>query len=776
MQLNRNSNEKRWHIRPDGRDKVTGKLKYLTDLEAADQLIGKVLRSAHPHALILDIRTEKAKQVKGVHRVITHEDVPGLNRFGIVTPDQPVLCDEKVLYIGDAIAAVAADSEEIAEYALSLIEVDYQPLPVLDDPQTAMMDKDNKLHPYGNVLHRTSYKRGEIEQGFAKSAFIVEETYYTPRQMHTYMEMEGGLFIPESNGRLTVYSATQHGYMDQYQLSRILAMPTSDIRIVSSPIGGSFGGKDELNVQPYGALLAHLTRKPVKMFNSRWESVRAGLKRHPMRIEMKTGVDAEGRILAHQVRIVADTGAYSTLGEPVLNFATEHVMGLYTMENVDVEGVSVFTNNGVSGEFRGFGGNQAIFALEGQLDRLAEVVRIDPWVLRRINLREKQDLGPLGQRIAPTDGAVQVWEAIDRSDLWLSRQQMTAASSKYASTPWLRHGIGAALVMHGAGLGYGIPDPSGGRITLNSEGKIEVAFGFEEFGQGLLATLELLLIEQFGCEAADISMIIGDTDLVPQSGSSTASRATSMMWMAIKKLKPPFLQKLLDTASLYTGLSAELMTTGPRGIWNKNELKNYYDSEMEPAVRNALQPLLNYTQIANLLTEPILMETEFHYPTTPDEIMGGHFLYTYAAVVVEVEVDLLTGRVKLLDQFHTIAAGPVMNPQGYLGQIEGGSIMALGFTLSEDAQMDAGEYLTKNLDTYLIPTICDIPRDFTLDAIEELPEEDGNGPRGVGEIGTVALAPAIASAVFHAVGKRVTKLPIQPELLQQDFLIPEGVG
>ncbi|QGQ97146.1 xanthine dehydrogenase subunit D [Paenibacillus psychroresistens] len=764
MQLNRESSAKRWHIRPDGPDKVTGRLKYLTDLTAPNMLIGKVLRSIHPHALILDIRTEKAAQVKGVHRIITHLDVPGLNRFGIVTPDQPVLCSDKVLYMGDAIAALAADTEEIAEYALTLIEVDYEPLTILDTPEAALTNKEIKLHPYGNVLHRTDQKRGDVEKGYADSAFIAEETYYTPRQMHTYMEMEGGLFIPESNGNLTVYSATQHGYMDQYQLSRILAMPVSAIRIISSPIGGSFGGKDELNVQPYGAILALLLDRPVKMHNSRWESVRAGLKRHPMKITMKTGVDAEGRIMAHEVRIMADTGAYSTLGEPVLNFATEHVTGLYIMPNVDIEGVSVFTNNGVSGEFRGFGGNQAIFALEGQMDRLAELAGLDPWTLRRINLRESDDLGPLGQRIVPTQGAYQVWDSIHRSSLWTKRLGIMVNGNGSSAAPWLRRGIGAAITMHGAGLGYGIPDPSGGRISLTNSGKIEVAFGFEEFGQGLLATLELLLMEQFECAATDIQMIIGDTDHVPQSGSSTASRSTSMMWMAIQKLKPPFLIKLLGAVSKFTNIPVEQLTTGPRGVWLKDQL-----------LKDTGQPLLTYSQIAAILIEPIRLETEFHYPTTPDEIVGGHFLYTFAGVAVEVEVNLLTGRVKVIDQFHTIAAGPVMNPQGYIGQIEGGSSMALGFTLSEDALMEKGQYLTKNLDTYLIPTICDISRNFTIEAIEELPKDDKYGPRGVGEIGTVILAPAIASAVFNAVGKRITKLPIEPEFLQEDFHIPEGV-
>lgn len=223
--------------------------------------------------------------------------MPGLNGFGIALPHQPVFCSDRVRYTGDAIAAVAADSDEIAEYALSLIEVDYELLPLLEDAEEAMKPEAILLHEEGNMLHHTEYRKGEPAAAFAGCAHVVEETYWTPRQMHTYMETEGGLFIPESNGRLTVYSATQHGLMDRRQLSRILNLPEEDIRVISSPIGGSFGGKDELNVQPYGALLALRTRRPVRLHNSRAESVRAGLKRHPMKITMKTGCDSGGRSL-----------------------------------------------------------------------------------------------------------------------------------------------------------------------------------------------------------------------------------------------------------------------------------------------------------------------------------------------------------------------------------------------------------------------------------------------------------------------------------------------
>lgn len=756
MRLGKQGSGKRWRERLDGPGKVTGKLAYLTDMTAPGMLIGLVLRSPYPHARILDIRTDAARKAPGVRAVLTHEDVPGLNAYGIARQDQPVFCSDVVRYVGDAVAAVAAETLEQAEYALGLIEVDYEELPVLDSPEKALAPDAPQLHPEGNILHRNDYKAGDPDAAFASCAVVVEETYVTPRQMHAYMETEGGLFVPEPDGRLTVYSPTQHGLMDRLQLSRILNRPQKDIRVVSSPIGGSFGGKDELNVQPYGALLALATGRPVKIHNSRKESVRAGLKRHPMVITMRTGVDRDGRLIAHRVRVTADTGPYATLGAEVLNFAAEHVIGPYRFENVDVECVSVFTNNGMSGEFRGFGGNQAIFALEGQMDRLAERLGMDPWELRRINMRRFGDPGPFGQPIAQTHGAEQVWQALTESPLWREKKAAAAgAASKPERDPWIRTGIGAALIMHGAGLGALMPDQAGGMLALAPDGRIEARFGHEEFGQGLLTTLELLLMETFGLAAEDIRIVIGDTDAVPDSGSSTASRATSMMWMAVQRMREPFTAKLLEAAGQQLGLEPERLRLGPAGIRSAD------DGSDEGNV------LLPYAELAARVSEPIVCETSFHFPMSPTDRVGAHFLYTYSSVAVKVEVNTLTGRVQVLDQFHAVAAGPVMNPQGYLGQIEGGSSMALGYALTEEALMKDGRYLTANLDTYLIPTVAEHRGGITVQAIEDLPEEDTYGPRGVGEIGSVGLAPAIAAAVRDAVGVWVTRLPIDPGLLQE---------
>ncbi|TYP79588.1 xanthine dehydrogenase subunit D [Paenibacillus methanolicus] len=752
MALNRETSGGRWRIRPDGPAKVTGALTYLTDMSMSGMLHGRVLRSSHPYARIKSIDTSEAEALEGVHAVLTWRDVPGLNGYGIAVQDQPVLCRDYVRYVGDAVATVAADTPELADYALSLIEVDYDALAPVDDPEAALADGAPKLHPHGNVLHRAGYERGNIADGFEGCAHIVEETYITPRQMHAYMETEGGLFVPEPDGRLTVYAPTQHGLMDRLQLSRILDRPQASIRIVSSPIGGSFGGKDELNIQPYGALLALHTGRPVKIHNSRWESVRAGLKRHPMKIRMKTGIDADGRIMAHDVNIIADTGPYATLGAEVLNFAVEHVIGPYRYEHLYVSGVSVHTNNGMSGEFRGFGGNQAIFALEGQMDRLAYKAGIDPWEFRQRNRRRAEDPGPFGHPIAQTNGAEQVWRTLAESALYARRERLAYAASAPSSPPWIRKGIGAAFVMHGAGLGFGIPDPAGGRLRLAADGKIEALFGYEEFGQGLIATLELMLIEEFGFAPDDFRIVIGDTDRVPDSGSTTASRATSMMWQSLQRMRDPFRSALLKAAAAQLDRPAEELAIGEGGVREKSGEKRL---------------LLAYQNLAAGSSEEIAVETNFIFPASDTKRIGAHLLYTYAAVAVEAEVNTLTGRVRVTDQFHAVAAGPVMNPQGYLGQIEGGSSMALGYALTEEAIMDEGRYVTRNFDTYLIPTIADSRGGFEVVPIEELPEGDPHGPRGVGEIGSVGLAPAIAEAVFQAVGTRISRLPIDPSELQK---------
>lgn len=741
-----NITERDERVRPDGLSKVTGDLKYLTDLEMPNMLHGKILRSDLPHAKIISIKTEKAECLPGVAAVITHRDVPGMNRFGIIIPDQPVLCEDRVRYIGDAIAAVAAESVAIANEALDLIEVEYEELPILDDIEKALHPDAPRLHPKGNIDHRSIYQIGNVKKGFEDCSVIVEETYELPMQLHGYIETEGGVIVPEENGGIIVYAGTQHGLKDRFQLSRILAIPENDIRIISSPMGGSFGGKDEMNIQPYAALLALKTGNPVKIHNTRKESIRASIKNHPMKITMKTGADATGKLIAHEVRILADTGAYSTLGPAVLDFTVEHATGPYIIPNVDVDGQSIFTNNGVSGEFRGFGGSQMIFALEVQMNRLAELLEMDMVEFRRRNLRKATDLGPLGQRIVPTNGASDVLEAIN--DLLLHKNKQEPASD------WKRRGTGIAITMHGGGLGFGLLDSAGGKLSLNQDGKIEIAFGFEECGQGLLAVIENIVVEEIGCSSNDIQIVIGDTARVPASGSSTASRSTSMVWQAVLRMKEAFRKKVCEAASKMLDIPENQLSLGENGIWKAG--MDY--------------PCLTYKELAQDREDDcITVSTKFHFPTTPDAVFGSHYLYTFASVMVDVEVDLLTGKVKVMDINHVVAAGPVVSPSGYRGQIEGGGIMCLGYALTEEVKMVNSRYVTENFDSYLMPSIADVPFNMNVRAIEDLYEGDTYGPRGVGEIGIITMAPAIANAIYDAVGHQVSRLPVSVEAILEEI-------
>ncbi|MFC5713925.1 xanthine dehydrogenase subunit D [Thalassorhabdus alkalitolerans] len=743
-------------VRPDGVSKITGDLKYLSDLTFPNMLYGKILRSEHPHAAILSISTEKAERVPGVKAVATYKDVPGLNGYGIVQPDQPVFCQDRVRYVGDAVAAVAAETEEAAAYAMDLIEIEYEELDVIDDPKKALNRDAPKLHPDGNLLHRAGYSKGTVMDGFGQCTEVVEETYQLPRQLHGYMDTEGGVIVPEADGGITVYIGTQHGFKDRFQLSRILALPEEKIRVVSSPMGGSFGGKDELNIQPYAAILALLTKQPVKIHQTRKESFISSIKRHPMRITMKTGANDEGKILAHKVDIVADTGAYSTLGPAILDFAVEHAVGPYIIPNVEVNGISVFTNNGVAGEFRGFGGNQVTFALEGQVERLAEKLNINPVVFRKANIRREEDLGPLGQRIALTEGAAYVLEEIKKvSDRRVSKP-------KEIQEPWKKKGTGIAITMHGGGLGYGRLDPAGGRLSLREDGKIEISFGFEEVGQGILSVIDTIITEELGCSSDDIDIVIGDTNTVPASGSTTASRGTSMVWHAVQRLKGTFIKEVLKRAEQVTTIPKHQLSLGKGGVYiTKDDSKKL---------------LMTYEDIMQQCNgKPVVVNTSFDFPTTPDEIDSGHFLYTFSGVFAEVEVNLLSGKVKVTHLDQAVSAGPVVSHLGYTGQIEGGGVMALGYTLFEEALMVDSKYVTDNLDSYMMPSISDVPFDMDVKAVEMLTEGYIYGPRGVGEIGTVAVSPAVTAAIKNAVGCWVSKLPVSSEELLQAVSNEKGV-
>jgi xanthine dehydrogenase D subunit len=742
IRLSRLDQPHRWHLRPDMAPKIAGQLQYLTDRRVPDMLVGRILRAGVGHARILSIDTSAAEALPGVAAVVTHRDIQGVNAFGIVVQDQPALCFDKVRYRGDAVAAVAAVDQQTAEAALKLIKVEYAELPLVCAPEQALADTAADVHEGGNLQRVLHFSRGDLVRGFAAAAHVVERIYTTPRQMHCFMETEGGHAQVEADGTLSIFAGGQHGARDRLQLSRILDRPEATIRVVTSPTGGAFGGKDELTVQPALALLALKSGRPVRIQLSRAESVVAGIKRNPMTIRMRTACDADGRLLAQDVDLLADAGAYASLGPGVLETALEHAAGPYLIAHVKTRGRLAYTNNGVCGAFRGFGANQMTYAVECQMDLLAELCGLTPIEIRRRNLREAGSPGYLGQRVSSSERLSEMLDAAAASPLW---QQPTEADATEIV------GVGMALNYQGNGLGSLVPDPGGGRLSLSKEGFIEAAYGLDEMGQGLLTSIKAAVADRLGCSRDDVLPVTGDTGLAPDSGSTTASRGGYVVWQAARAAGALLVPRLIDAAARTLGCPAENLELASGGFAEVGS--------------NSGDILLSYRDLACALHPEALpsVTVSFDFPKTDYLNGNARYIFAFGACLARVAVNRVTGTVRVLDiQQHT-AAGPVIDVAAYLGQMEGGAIQGLGFTLTEDALMTDSAFITANFDSYMLPSIRDGAETLSVYALEGLDVGDDLGPRGAGELGIGAITPAIANAVADAIGYRPLSLPVSAE-------------
>lgn len=733
--LSRAEGGARWHTRPDMPAKVRGALEYLTDHRDDDMLVARILRAAHPHAEILAIDTSAAEALPGVRAVVTHRDVSGMNAFGIVVQDQPALCADKVRYIGDTVAAVAADDAATAAAALKLIRVTYRPLPPLTDPERALDPDAPPVHAGGNLVNEVGLERGDVDAAFAAAAHVVEDVYVTPRQMHGFMETEGGWAAPEGDG-LLVCVGGQHGARDRKQLARILDLPEDRLRVVTSPIGGGFGGKDELTVQPALALLARKTGRKVRLQLSREDSTRAGVKRNAMRIRMRTGIDAEGRLVAQEVDLITDSGAYASLSPGVMETAMEHCAGAYTIANLRTRGRTVYTNNGTGGAFRGFGGNQMTYAVECQIDRLAALAGLDPATIRRINMRTPGSPGYLGQKVSPSERLFEMLDAAQASDIW---EDFVVGDDELP-------GVGMAMNLQGTGLGT-IPEDKADFALRVKGGRVEALCGLDEMGQGLIASLHAALAEQMGCAREDVHVIFGDTGRAPDSGSTSAARGGYVAWRGVSETVPGLRARILAAAAGRLGLPAETLCIVPGGVAERKA--------------NTPEPLIAFAGLGDIAAE----ETHFEFPKSDYSEGNARFIFAFGATLARVAVNRVTGAVRLVRLELHSAAGPVIDMASYLGQMEGALVQGAGLTLSEDARMQGGLMVTKNFDTYAMPTVRDAPDEMIVTAHEDLDPGDPFGPRGAGELGIGAVTPAIANAVADAIGHWPNVTPVPPETI-----------
>lgn len=732
--------------------KVTGQAKYTDDYTFPGMIYARTLRAAYPHARILSINTERAKALPGVYAVLTHKDVPGQNRHGLVHADWPVLCDDKVRYMGDPVAVVAAETEDIATRALALIDVHYEPLGVVDGPEYARSPEAPILHEGredGNLLKHIKVRHGDIEKGFAEADVIIEREYHTPTTEQAFLEPECAIGIPAGfmgHDKLTVYVGSQIPYQDRSQLAAALGVPDESVRIRGTLIGGGFGGKEDIAGQIHVALLARVTGRPVKMLYSRQESLVFHPKRHATVIRIKTGAKRDGRLTAVQAELYGDGGAYASLSDKVMTRATTHATGPYIVPNAKIDCYAMYTNNPVSGAFRGFGVTQSAFAVEQNMDLLAEALQMDPIELRRINAQRVGSTTATGQLLRDSVGLL---ESLDKA-----YSTMKADADGDFRWSWRKgnkaYGWGLACAYKNTGLGGGAPDTAAAEVEAFEDGSFEVRTSSADMGQGLVLVAAQIAAEELRVPYARVRVLLSDTDLTPDGGPTTASRQTYVTGNAVRFAAGELRQAMIRAA-------AERLDAPPERIRFEEGLVRYEEQAVE------VGEMARWMRHQGLRPRTVYSYTA---PATKPLGTGGdmHFAFSYATQAALVEVDLNTGAVQVLEIVGAHDIGRAINPLSLQGQIVGGMIMGMGNCLTEAFIVEKGVPWTRLLARYKMPSIVHTPK--IVSHVIEDPTADGPyGAKGVGEIASINTTPAIANAIAHATGVRIFNLPVDQDAL-----------
>ncbi len=725
-------------VRVDASSKVTGEALYPGDFNLPGQVFMKILFARRPHALIHRIDTSRAESLEGVLAVFTAKDVPN-NEYGLTYNDQPVLCGpgsnkagaDRVRFIGDQVAVVVAEDEEIAARACALIEVEYEDLPVITDPRVSMQPGAQLLHPNldSNIFRHYRIRKGDIEAAFARADVIVEGEYHTPAQEHAYLQPEAGLGYIDEDGRVTVIVGGQWVHEDQEQIAHALGLPLDQIRVIYPAIGGAFGGREDMSVQIVLALAAirlneRGIHRPIKIIWTREESMIGHHKRHPYHIKSRWGATKEGRVIAAKVELVADGGAYIYTSTKVLGNAVLTCTGAYEIPNVHVDGYAVYTNNIPNGAFRGFGGPQGLYSAECQMNKLAEALGMDPVEIRMRNALREGSLLSVGTPLPKGVSMPEVLEQCALAGGWVKTEtgwQRPDGFRPAGPEPHLRRGIGIAMGFKNVGFSYGAPENCWATVELRGGGEVDeviVRHGAAEVGQGSHTVIAQMAAEAVGVPFEKVKMITADTSATDNSGSVSASRMTFMAGNSVRGAAELALQK-----------------------WKNEE-----------------RPAIGRFQYRPPKTTPLDPETGKSEP---------NFAYGYVAEVVETEVDTETGQVKILNVICADDVGKAVNPMLVKGQVEGAVVQAAGYAILENFVQIDGYCLTPGLSTYLIPTVLDIPEKVESLILEYADPIGPFGARGMGEMPYLPLTPAITHSIRSATGVWIDEFPLVPERVLQ---------
>jgi CO/xanthine dehydrogenase Mo-binding subunit/aerobic-type carbon monoxide dehydrogenase small subunit (CoxS/CutS family) len=731
-------------VRKDGPAKVAGAGVFADDLPAHAPLIGKLLFSEHAHARIISLDVSEASASEGVELVLTAADVPGRNAFGLFVPQQPVLCADEVMYLGDVVAAVFARTREQAEAARAKIRVVYEVLPARMDPEANFAPSAPLFHPdtENNVVHHVAVRKGDAAAGFEQADVIVEGVYETQAVEHAYLEPEAGLAVPDGSGGVAVWTGNQGSEEYRDMIAESLAVPKEKVRVVLTACGGGFGGKEEPAGQIHAALAALKTGKSAKVVLTREESIRTSTKRHPMRIRMRHGATKDGRIVAMTSRVIADAGAYISQSKPVIFRSAVTATGPYAVESVEADSYGIYTHKNPSGAFRGFGSTQASFACEIQMDKLARALDMSPVELRRKNGFREGSITSTGQKLMDGIGYLDTLDAVSTA-----LESMRAEFASRPEVPGKKIGFGVASAYKNVGIGTGLSDHAGAIAELLPSGRLSVRTGAADIGQGSDTLAAQIAAEVLGFPYDLIDVTACDTAVSPDGGMTTGSRQTFVTGNAVKGAA----EKLRESLGPY-------LPAAPAA-------PEAYRAAYEAARAARAKTRADFTYYPPK-TSPHRVHSDPKPGSAGEAHHGIHYSYCFASAVVAVEVDTETGAVKVLKVAAAQDVGRALNPASVRGQIEGAVAMGIGYALSEEFLANETTVLTDSLHKLGVPKIADLP---PIDCIiVEDPQTAGPfGAKGIGEVGLNPIAPAISNAIFDAVGVRIQTLPMKKEKVRE---------
>jgi len=753
--------------RLDYETKVTGRAQYLADMSVPGMCHGKILRSPYPHARIMKIDAFKALKAPGVVAVLTRDDIlhdEGIEPFyGPVFKDQTIVATEKVRHVGDPVAAVAALTVDAAEEALKLIEVDYEELPAVLDvhealkPGAALVHESVKLPESGfadlaelkpvegtNVCTHFRLNRGDIQKGFAEADHIFEDIFTLPATQHSFLETHACIASFEPGGRITVWATTQNPFVVRTQLANIFKVPVAKVRVIVPYLGGGYGGKVYPKVEPITVALAQKAGRPVRVVLTR-EEVFYTITKHAAVIRMKTGVKNDGTLMARECEIHLDTGAYAEIGPRVAKKSGYTAAGPYKIPNLKIDSYSVYTNKPPAGAFRGFGVSQSAWAVESQMDIIAAALKIDPLALRKQNGYDEGDKFVTEETLSAV-GLKKCLDQVAKSIGWEKKVEgLKGLKVEEKNETNIKRGKGLACMIKATIT----PSISCAVVKLNEDASLSIYTGTVEMGQGSETVLAQIAGKELAIPLQTIQVLGVDTDVVPYDLTTSSSRSTFHMGKAVQLAAQDIMRQLKQIVVKEYGVPEDKVTFAGGKIRLPETQLDYAEVMFK---RFGMQggTLVGEGQVKTSV------KNEFGEKSTSA-------FWFFAAGAAEVEVDVDTGKFKLIKYATAVDVGKALNPLGCRQQLAGAAITGIGQAMFEEIAYDNGQLINPNLVDYVLPSFGDMPP--VIDPIcVEVPDRNGPfGAKGIGESALIPVAPAIANAVFDAVGVRIRDLPIKAE-------------